>query len=28
MERLIKTPERVMAYFKHSPVQYAALSSI
>ena len=28
MERLVKTPERVMAYFKHSAVQYAALSSI
>jgi transposase len=28
MERLVKTPERVMAYFKHSAVQYAALSPI
>ena len=28
MERLVKTPERVMAYFKHSAVQYAAFSSI
>ena len=28
MERLVKTPERVMAYFKHPAVQYADLSSI
>lgn len=28
MEFLSKTPERVMAYFKHAPVQYAAFSAI
>lgn len=28
MERLIKMPERVMAYFKHSAIQYAAISSV
>jgi hypothetical protein len=28
MEYLVKTPERVMAYFKHSAVQYAALQAI
>ena len=28
MKRLVKTPERVMAYFKHSAVQYAAFTSI
>jgi hypothetical protein len=28
MESLVKTPERVRAYFKHSAVQYAAFSSI
>jgi len=28
MERLVKTPERVRAYFKHSAVQYAAFASI
>jgi len=28
MERLVKTPERVMGYFKHSAVQYAAASAI
>ena len=27
-ECLVKTPERVMAYFKHAAVQYAALSYI
>lgn len=28
MDYLVKTPERVRAYFKHSAVQYAAFSSI
>ena len=28
MARLVKTPERVIAYFNHSAVQYAAFSSI
>jgi len=28
MEHLLKTPERVMAYFKHAAVQYAAIPPI